>query len=61
MCLDFFPGETSCGSSYSQTSREQPSLHILGSYLQEVWLYGKELTSGGCPSLKKAFGQYQNI
>ena len=36
MCLDIFPGETSCGSSYSQTSREQPSLRILGGYLQEV-------------------------
>jgi len=41
MCLDIFPGETSCGSSYSQTSREQPSLRILGGYLQEVCLYHK--------------------
>ena len=42
MCPDIFPGETSCGSSYSQTSREQPlSLRILGGYLQEVCLYHK--------------------
>lgn len=64
MCLDIFPGENSCGSSYSQTSLEQPlSLRILSGYLPEVCLYhtvnGKELTSGGCPSLQKAFGQYR--